>query len=89
MPTFDHMLSALAGATVLGIVAHAVNTFPTPTNKYGAWALGVVQFAVGQRVAASNTFKGLQTAAQGITTEEKAEIIKQQQQQQQQTPNGK
>lgn len=68
----QHAIGILSGAAGFGIVAHAVNTFPTPINKYGAWLLGVVQFAVGQRVAAQNTFQGLQTMATGITTAEKA-----------------
>jgi hypothetical protein len=65
-------ITFFAGSAFLGIVAHAVNTFPTPVNPYGAWLLGVIQFAVGQRVAAANTFKGLQTMATGMTTVDKA-----------------
>jgi hypothetical protein len=61
----------LSGATAMGGVAHAVNTFPTPDNKYGAWFLGVVQWVVGQRVVANNTLQGLQTVARGVTTSEK------------------
>lgn len=53
------------GAAALATIAHAVNTFPTPLNKYGAWLLGVVQFAVGQRIAAKNTIQGLDTVAIG------------------------
>ena len=48
----------LFGATAVGIVAHAVSSFPTPANKYGVWFLGVVQYAVGQRMRASNTLAG-------------------------------
>ena len=47
--------SVLGGATVLGIVAHAVNTFPQPTSPLGKWALGCIQYAVGQRIQAQNT----------------------------------
>lgn len=68
---FTHLLS---GAAALSIVAHVVNTFPTPTNKYGAWLLGCIQYAVGQRVAANNTLQGLQTIASGVTTEQKERI---------------
>lgn len=48
----------MSGATVFGIIAHAVNTFPTPKSPLGGWALGVIQFAVGQRIAAKNTLAG-------------------------------
>ena len=61
-----HLALFFGGAAGLSLVAHAVNTFPTPTNKYGAWALGVVQYAVGQRVVAKNTLQGLQTEAKGV-----------------------
>lgn len=64
---FEHAIIFVAGGTALGIVAHAVNTFPTPTNKYGAWLLGTVQFAVGQRVAARNTLVGKDTMAYGVS----------------------
>lgn len=73
---WDHAVTFLSGAVGLGIVAHAVNTFPTPANQYGAWALGVIQFAVGQRVAAKNTLQGLQTIATAVTTEEKQDLRK-------------
>lgn len=62
----EHLIVFVAGGTALGIVAHAVNTFPTPRNPYGAWLLGVVQFAVGQRVAAMNTLKGQDTVTTGV-----------------------
>jgi len=62
----QHIAYFFAGSGVLAIVAHAVNTFPTPVNKYGAWLLGVVQFAVGQRVAAKNTLQGLDTVATAV-----------------------
>lgn len=51
----------LTGATAFGIIAHAVQSFPTPKNPYGSWLLGVVQFAVGQRQRAQNTVNGAQT----------------------------
>ena len=60
------LVSFLAGSTVIGIIAHAVNTFPTPANKYGQWFLGTIQFIVGQRVAASNTLKGQDTITAGV-----------------------
>lgn len=63
---WDHSLYFLAGSTGLSIVAHAVNTCPTPKNSYGAWLLGVVQYAVGQRVAARNTLQGKDTVAVGV-----------------------
>lgn len=54
-----HIVIALSGASTLAIIAHAVNTFPTPVNKYGAWLLGVVQFAVGQRTQGAKTIEGI------------------------------
>ena len=68
-PTSRDITEFLSGATALGLIAHAVNTFPTPSNKYGSWPLGLIQFAVGQRTIASNTLKGLQTEAQGVKSE--------------------
>lgn len=56
----------LSGSATLSLVAHAVNTFPTPKNPYGAWALGVVQFAVGQRIVAKNTLSGAQSVVTAV-----------------------
>ena len=53
----------LYGATMLGLVGHAVNTFPTPNNKYGQWVLGILKFAVGQRTSAKNALQGNDTVA--------------------------
>lgn len=43
------------GATIVGLLGHAVNTFPVPNNIYGKWFLGTIQWFVGQRENASNT----------------------------------
>lgn len=56
---FEHWGDWLGGATVFGLIAHGVNTFPPPENKYGQWFLGLVQFGVGQRIAGKNTLQGL------------------------------
>lgn len=61
-----HYRDLLEGAAALAIVAHAVNSFPTPVNKYGSWLLGVVQFAVGQRIAGANTMQGKDTVAAAV-----------------------
>lgn len=61
----------VSGSVFLGLIAHAVNTFPTPTNRYAAWFLGVIQWFVGQRTVASNTLQGLQTDIIGVKTEKK------------------
>src|SRR5436190_11561738 len=53
------------------ILAHAVNTWPTPHNKYGQWALGLAKFTVGQRLSAVNTINGLQSEVTPVTTEQK------------------
>ena len=47
--------SILTGATALGIIAHAVNTFPQPQSPIAKWILGTVQYAVGQRLQAQST----------------------------------
>ena len=65
----EHLLIGLGPVFVWTVVAHAVNTFPTPKNEYGAWALGVVQFVVGQRVAAKNTLNGRQSVITAIPKE--------------------
>lgn len=61
-----HLTFILSGATATGIVAHAVNTFPTPKNIYSQWFLGLLQFIVGQRTIAKNTFNGYQTDAHAV-----------------------
>lgn len=62
----EHVVIFAVGGLVMGVVAHAVNTFPTPKNQYGAWLLGTVQFAVGQRAVAKNTVQGMQTVAVAV-----------------------
>jgi|HubBroStandDraft_3_1064219.scaffolds.fasta_scaffold140780_1 hypothetical protein len=59
---YQDVISFLAGSTVIGLIAHAVDTFPTPANKYGQWFLGNVQFIVGQRVKGMNTIQGKDSA---------------------------
>jgi hypothetical protein len=56
--TWQHMEIFFAGSTALGLIAHAVNTFPTPANPYGQWLLGIIKFAVGQRQSAMNAMRG-------------------------------
>lgn len=51
----EHVSIFLAGSTALGIIAHAVNTFPQPTSPVGKWLLGLVQYMVGQRMQAQQT----------------------------------
>jgi hypothetical protein len=70
----NHWQDVIAGATFLGIVAHAVNSFPTPDNPYGQWLLGIIKFAVGQRVSAANAFAGYQTEATAVTNAQKAAL---------------
>jgi hypothetical protein len=45
----------LSGSSFIGIVAHAVSTFPVPDNPYAKWLLGTVQWIVGQREQAQVT----------------------------------
>lgn len=56
----------LGSGTAFTILAHAVQSFPTPKNEYWAWFLGVLQFAVGQRERADNTWNNLDTKTVGI-----------------------
>ena len=57
----EHLVIFFSGASVFGVVAHAVQTFPVPQNKYGQWVLSVVQYAVCQRERAANTMLGAST----------------------------
>lgn len=52
------LVSMLSGSTATAFLAHLVQTFPTPDNKYGQWLLGGLQFLVGQRERAANTVSG-------------------------------
>jgi hypothetical protein len=52
---WEHVSIFATGAAALGIVAHAVNTFPTPKSDLGKWILGTVQYIVGQRLQAVQT----------------------------------
>lgn len=54
------------GATFFGIIAHAVNTFPTPGNVYGQWMLGIIKFVVGQRISAMNAIRGNDTVTVSV-----------------------
>ena len=60
---WKHVELLFSGATALALVGHAVNSFPTPQNIYGQWLLGVIKFAVGQRISAVNAINGQDTAA--------------------------
>jgi len=82
--SWEHIITAFAGATAMGLLAHAVNTFPTPVNKYGQWFLGCIKFAVGQRISAMNAFAGKDTmvvavpqgmggSAPGVVSDQKRE----------------
>lgn len=63
---WEHVQIFVTGATVLGIVAHMVQTFPTPQNKYAQWLLGSIQFIVGQRIRAINTVQGAGTLTKQV-----------------------
>lgn len=55
---WDNWDDVLTGATIFAGIAHLVQTFPTPNNKYAQWVLGGVQWFVGQRLRGSNTMQG-------------------------------
>lgn len=52
------LLVFISGSTFVGIVAHAVNTFPMPKSAIGRWFLGVIQYTVGQRLQGQSTMNG-------------------------------
>lgn len=54
----EHVTIFLAGSTAMGLIGHAVSTFPVPSSALGKWLLGVIQFAVGQRMQAMQTRTG-------------------------------
>lgn len=56
------------------LLAHAVNTLPTPKNVYGQWFLGVIKWTVGQRVSAANAINGLQTEVTAVTSAQKTAL---------------
>ena len=70
----QHILIFLSGSTALGVLAHAVNTFPTPENKYGQWVLGTIKYAVGQRASAANAIAGNQTEVIAVTNEQQTAL---------------
>ncbi len=64
--SWGHAATFFSGMTFLGIVAHAVNTFPTPVNPYGQWFLGIIKFTVGQRISGMNAIKGQDTVVVAV-----------------------
>lgn len=56
------------------ILAHAVNTCPTPESKWLQWVLGTIKFGVGQRNSGMNAINGLQTEVTAVTTAQKAAL---------------
>ncbi|HXC04415.1 MAG TPA: hypothetical protein VNZ86_06660 [Bacteroidia bacterium] len=53
-----HVIYFISGSTFIGLLGHAVNTFPMPKSDIGRWFLGVIQYAVGQRIQSQNTMNG-------------------------------
>ena len=69
--TAEHVSMFFGTGLAWSALAHVVNTFPTPQNRYGIWLLGSIQYIVGQRVAASNTFSGKQSVVTAVDTGQK------------------
>lgn len=63
---WEHFQIFITGSTALAFAAHIVQTFPTPENKYAQWFLGCIQWIVGQRLRASNTFAGEGTVSKSV-----------------------
>lgn len=53
---FD-LISIFAGMPVISILTYAARKFPMPQNVYGRWALGVVQFALGNKDLSDQNFQ--------------------------------
>lgn len=64
--SWEHTITFLAGSTAMGIIGNAVNTFPTPGNPYGQWLLGVIKYAVGQRISGMNAMRGQDTLVAAV-----------------------
>lgn len=62
------VLLFISGSTFIGVVAHAVNTFPMPKTAIGRWFLGVIQYAVGQRLQGQSTMDGGGTLRAALDT---------------------
>ncbi len=58
----------LTGATVMGFIGHAVNSFPPQNNAYARWLIGNIQWIVGQRQQAQATRVGLTTGEYQVVT---------------------
>ena len=66
---WEHVQLFFGGAGAISIIGHAVQSFPTPENKYGQWILGSIQYAVGQRYRANNTVQGEGTLTKQVDRE--------------------
>lgn len=66
----NHWVDVIAGATFLGIASHALASFPPSSNKYVTWLLGVLQYAVGQRLQGSNNMGATQQMQQSAGKDE-------------------
>ncbi len=71
-----HVVFFLSGSTFIGIVAHAVNTFPMPKSAIGRWFLGVLQYIVGQRMQGTYTLNG-GGAAQAVADTARTQAMRQ------------
>jgi hypothetical protein len=67
-PWASGVQSFFSGAAVIGLIAHAVNTFPMPKSAIGRWALGVIQYGVGQRTQGTFTMNGGGSAQAALDT---------------------
>jgi hypothetical protein len=58
-----HWQAVFTGAGVLAVASHAANTIPLPENKWGRWALGVLQFALANYGKGTAAFSPLDKRA--------------------------
>lgn len=64
--SWEHFEIFISGSFGLSVIAHAVQTWPTPKSVYGQWLLGTVQYIVGQRLRAANTVAGEETLTKQV-----------------------
>src|SRR5438552_17542148 len=62
----DVLVGAASAVTVWNIIAYAVNSMPTPSGVWGQWALGIIKFAVGQKLSAINAIRGQDTVIAAV-----------------------
>ena len=58
----DMVYSLVTGGFGALVLSYAVRTFPKPTNSYGLWVLGVIQFILLNLEQGKSNFSDLKAA---------------------------